>query len=181
MTFSAFFSEFRLYICNEWVCVIPSHKFRNWFYAKVMGFDIDKNSAIFMHCSFDCARGLSIGAFSIINARCRVDPRGGVKIGERVSISSDVIILTADHEPDEFGNDRVRPVVIEDNVWIGTRAMILSGVTIGNGAKVAAGAIVTKDVPPLAVYGGIPAKLMKMQEERTFIMKGKKPYRRLFQ
>jgi maltose O-acetyltransferase len=76
-----------------------------------------------------------------------------------VSISPDVTVLTSQHLYDDPTFALVsRPVVIEDYVWIGTRAMVMPGVTIGRGAVVAAGAVVTKDVAPLEVVGGVPAR-----------------------
>ena len=63
------------------------------------------------------------------------------------------------------GNQKEQPVTIMDDVWIGARAIILPGVTIGQGAIVAAGAVVTKDVPPFAIVGGVPARLIDYREE----------------
>ena len=103
MKISAILSEFRLYLCNEWIKKIPSHTIRNSYYKNFMGFQIGKQSAILMSTEFDCARGLILGDNSVINSRCRIDTRGGVTIGKGVSISSDVIILTADHEKNEKG------------------------------------------------------------------------------
>jgi len=82
-----------------------------------------------------------------------------LSIGNDVSISPDVTILTAQHRTDDplFGLVSA-PVVIDDYVWIGTRAMILPGVHIGKGAVVAAGAVVTKDVAPMEIVGGVPAR-----------------------
>jgi acetyltransferase-like isoleucine patch superfamily enzyme len=182
MKISAVLSEFRLYLCNEWINRIPSHTLRNSYYKYFMGFQIGKQSAILMHTEFDCARGLILGDNSVINSRCRIDTRGGVTIGRGVSISADVIILTADHEKNEHGDyNRELPVVIENFVWIGTRAMILPGVRIGKGAKIAAGAIVTKDVPPLTLYGGIPAKFIRNVEEQHCESTFARNYQRLFQ
>jgi acetyltransferase-like isoleucine patch superfamily enzyme len=157
-------SELRLYLCNEWVASIPSYRFRKFFYQKVMGFEVGNQSSIFMHCSFDSTKNLVIGNFSTINAKCRFDTRGKIIVGDRVSISQEVVILTADHDvnsPDFAG--REREVTIEDYVWIGTRAMILPGVTIGKGALVAAGSVVTRDVAPYSVVAGIPAKVIKVR------------------
>lgn len=159
-------SEFRLYLCNEWINRIPSHNIRQYFYRRVMGFIIGKQSSIFMDCTFDCARGISIGDNSVINSRCRLDTRGNITIGKNVSISQEVIILTADHDinsPDFSGRNKA--VVINDYVWIGTRAMILPGINIGKGAVVAAGAIVTKNVEPFTLVAGVPAKFVKRRQE----------------
>ena len=96
---------------------------------------------------------------TIINQKCRLDNRGGITIGDRVAIAAEVCILTADHDPkrSDFAT-RLRSVNIEDYVFIGTRAMILPGVTLGKGSIVAAGAVVTKDVAPFTVVAGVPAK-----------------------
>ena len=127
-----------------------------------MGFHIGKGSTVFLHCSFDCTQSFAIGNHSVVNSGCRLDTRGGIRIGDNVGISQQVIILTADHDMSlaDFGG-RNREVVIEDYAFVGTRAMILPGVTIGKGAIVAAGAIVTKDVPEYAVVAGMPAKVIK--------------------
>lgn len=171
--------EFKLYLCNYWIATIPSHFIRNWYYTNMMKFCIGKNSTFLMRCQFDFTKGLRIGENSVVNARCRMDNRGGIHIGDNVSISSDVTILTADHDMDspDFAG-RNRPVIIEDYVWIGTAAMIMPGVTIGKGAVVAAGAIVTKDVAPYHVVAGIPAKFIK---ERQRELRYTASYKRLFQ
>ena len=163
---SSFFSELRLYICNEWIATLPSHTLRNYFYSKIMKFDISKSSSIHMKCAFDCADNLVIGNDSVINAKCRLDNRGKIVIGNNVSISQDVIILTADHDVNaaDFAG-RNLPVFIEDYVWIGTRALILPVVKIGKGALIAAGSVVTKDVLPYAVVAGVPARVIKMRRE----------------
>ncbi len=132
-----------------------------------------------MDCVFDCKNGFVMGDNSVINAKCRLDNRGNIIIGNNVSISQEVIILTADHDfnsPD-FAS-RNKPVVIEDDVWIGTRGIILPGCTIGKGAVVAAGSVVTKDVPAFSVVAGIPARIIKT---RNNDLNYKLSYRRLFQ
>ncbi|NDP22506.1 MAG: acyltransferase [Paludibacter sp.] len=170
-------SEFRLYICNHFISHIPSHTLRLWFYTSIMGFKLGKGSTIFMNCKFDCARGLTIGQNSIINANCRIDSRGSIEIGNNVSISEDVIILTADHDELFEISGRNKKVIIEDYVWIGTRATIMPGVTLGKGAVVATGAIVTKNVETLNVVAGIPARFIKTRPA-TFEYTAE--YKRLF-
>jgi len=171
-------SEFRLYLCNEWVAGFPSHTFRNFYYRNIMKFNIGPNCSILMHCKFDCTTNFNIGENSVVNQRCRLDNRGGISIGENVSISEQVIILTADHNVDsaEF-EGRSKPVTIGDYVWIGTRVIILPGVSIGKGALVAAGAVVTKDVMPYAIVGGVPARVIRMRSEDLNYKTG---YHRLF-
>jgi maltose O-acetyltransferase len=144
-----------------------------------MKFDIDPETSVFMHCTFDSAKGLTIGKYSVIHQNCRLDPRGGIVIGESVGISQEVIILTADHIMNsETFESRERQVTIEDYAWIGTRATILPGVKIGKGGVVAAGSVVTKDVLDYTIVAGVPAK--KIGERSTTLRYGE-PYSRLFQ
>ena len=171
-------SELLLYICNHVINTLPSRRLRLLFYRKVMGFSIGERSFIFLGTTFDSRHGLSISPSSVVNEDCRLDTRGGISIGRNVSISAGVCILTADHDPNssEFSG-RLRPVVIEDRAWIGTRAMVLPGVRIGEGAIVGAGSIVTKDVLPYTIVAGNPAKeLRKRPQNLSYVIE----YGRLF-
>ena len=114
---------------------------------------------------------IEIGDNSGIGVNCRVC--GPVTIGDNVMMGPDVIILTERHKFDrldipmlEQGYDKPEPVVIGDDVWIGTRVIILPGVSIGKGATIGAGAIVTKDVPEYAIACGNPAKVVKYREKK---------------
>jgi len=146
-----------------------------------MKFSISKGSYVFMGCSFDCSENLYLGKNSVINAKCRIDTRGKVIIGENVSISNDVTILTADHDMNTYNlQGRIRDVKIGDYVWIGTRALIMPGVIVGKGAIVAAGSIVTKNVEPFQVVAGVPARtIRKRPAEKDFEYNAS--YKRLFQ
>jgi acetyltransferase-like isoleucine patch superfamily enzyme len=102
---------------------------------------------------------LKIGSDTIIGHNALLDARKELTIGNNVNISNEVMIWTLHHDyndPD-FSNAGA-PVVIEDYVWLCSRAMILPGVTIGKGAVVAAGAVVTRNVLPYTIVGGVPAK-----------------------
>lgn len=167
-----------LYIANRIVARIPSHTIRLWFYRHVMKYTIGRGSYIFMDAWVDCKEGFSMGINSVINRNCRLDTRGTITIGDNVSISADVAILTADHDPNspDFAG-RVSPIKIEDYVFIGTRAMILPGVTLGRGAVVAAGAVVTKTVEPHSIVAGVPARKIG---ERNTDLRYSFPYYRLF-
>jgi maltose O-acetyltransferase len=170
--------EFLLYLSNSWVTRVPSHSLRLWWYRTVMAFDVHSTATINLYTRFDCRRRFRIGKNSVINQYCRLDPRGGLSIGENVSISEEVIILTADHDPrSPTLAGRNRAVLIEDYVWIGTRAMILPGVTIGRGAVVAAGAVVSKSVAPLAIVAGVPARTIGSKRD---CFEYETCYRRLF-
>lgn len=109
---------------------------------------------------------LSIGDNSGLGENCRIG--SGTIIGKNVKMAPDVIICTQNHRYtretfEGFVRKRVR---IEDNVWIGYRAIILPGVHIGRNAIIGAGAVVTKDVPAYGVVGGAPARILKFRDER---------------
>ncbi len=86
-----------------------------------------------------------------------------VRIGKNCRISPQVYIMDDDFHSlaDRLKAGKSKPIIIEDNAWLATRSMVLKGVTVGKGAVVASGAVVTKDVPPYTVVGGVPAKVIK--------------------
>lgn len=106
--------------------------------------------------------------------RIFIDGSGGLEIGNNFISSDEVVILTTNHEFDHpnavpYGTEYVaKPVRIGDNVWVGMRAMILPGTTIGEGAIIGAGAVVSGTVPPLAVMGGNPAKVLKYRDKEAY-------------
>ena len=170
--------EFRVYICNHIMNKIPSHSVRLGFYQYMMGFELGPKSSIFLGARFDAAKGFSLGKNSVVNENCRIDTRGGVCVGNNVSISADVVILTADHDLENFYQcSRDGRVQIFDYVFVGTRAMILPGVTLNEGCVIAAGAIVTRDVAAYTVVAGVPAKKIN---ERSGILCYNTIYRRWF-
>ena len=100
-----------------------------------------------------------IGNNVVINKRCLLDMRGGGHIGNNVDIAQDVHIWTAEHNVRSPNHEMISaPVTICDNVWIASRVTVLPGVTIGEGAVVACGSVVTKNVDPYAIVAGVPAK-----------------------
>ncbi len=105
---------------------------------------------------------IQIGNNCIINSGCVLDGRGGqLKIGNNVDIARGVWIFTVGHDPHSDMHDTIsKNVIIEDSVWIASRALILPGVTVGFGSVVAAGSVVTKDVPPRSIVGGNPATII---------------------
>jgi maltose O-acetyltransferase len=173
-----FISECLLYITNHQANHIPSHCLRLAFYRAFLKFELGLDSVIFMGAQFDTIKNFKLGNNSVINQNCRLDNRGGITIGDNVSISAEVCILTADHDLQSSDFEgRTRPVIIEDYVFIGTRAMILPGVILGKGCAVAAGAVVTKNVPPFTIVAGVPAKSIG---KRTTNLQYRLNYRRLF-
>lgn len=139
---------------------VPSHCFRRFFY-RLAGIKIGKGSTIHMKARFYDPRNIVIGEDTIIGEGAVLDGRDKLLIGNHVDIATDVMIYNSQH--DVNGENFVAtnaPVKIEDYVFIGPRAIILAGVTIGRGAIVGAGAVVTKDVPPYAIVGGVPAKII---------------------
>ncbi len=172
------FSELIIYICNYWISFFPSRRLRRLWYVLVMKYSIDPDASIFLGCVFDCRRGFSIGPNSVINEKCRLDSRGGIIIGANVSISSEVVILTATHDPRSSSFQGVTaPVLVMDYSWIGTRAIILPGVTIGRGAVIGAGSVVAKSVGAGETVVGVPAKVISNgRTEFDYILN----YKRLF-
>ena len=149
--------EFWLMILR-WVSYVPSHTFRRFFY-RLAGIKMGKGAVIHMWANFFQPKNIKIGEDTIIGDRCFLDGRGPLSIGSHTDIASQVLIYNSEHDinSEDFGAI-VSPVEIGDWVFIGPRAIILPGVKIGKGAVVAAGAVVTKDVPDFAVVGGVPAQ-----------------------
>lgn len=154
------------YVTNHVVSHVPSFALRRAWYRRALGATMGRGAGVHLGCRLTFygpgqvrRDGLALGARTRINRDCRLDVRGSLWIGEDVSVSPEVTVLTASHRlgaPD-FPVE-TRPVQIEDHVWIGTRAMVLPGVTLGRGSVVCAGAVVTRDVPPLAIVAGVPAR-----------------------
>ncbi len=145
-----------------WVlhCVgyIPLHHVRRFFY-RLAGMKIGKGSALHMHTVLYDPTNISIGEDTIIGEKAVLDGRDRLTIGSHVDIASEVMVYNSEHDIHSEDFHAIHaPVVIEDYVFIGPRAIILPGVTIGKGAVVGAGAVVTKDITPFTIAGGVPAK-----------------------
>ena len=150
--------DLELLILNFISCAIPFHSARKAFY-RAAGVKIGKNSFIHMGARFYLPSGVSVGDGTVVGDHCFMDGRALLKIGNNVDVASEVMIYNSEHEINSEGFDPTKESVeIEDYVFIGPRAIILPGVKIGKGAVVGAGAVVTKDVAPFKVVGGVPAK-----------------------
>ena len=125
------------------------------------------NFTLFPPFYTDYGKNISVGENVFINSGCCFQDQGGIEIGNNALIGQQVVIATLNHEltPARRANLLPAPVRIGDNVWIGAHATILAGVTIGDNSVVAAGAVVTKDVPANVVVAGVPAKVIKRIEE----------------
>ena len=139
---------------------VPIHQLRKFIY-RMSGIKLGKQVGFHWRARFYHPWKLKIGRNSIIGNDAMLDARNGIIIGENVSLSMGVWIWTMEHDPqDPYYRAKGGPVVIEDFTWISCRVVILPNITVGKGAIVAAGAVVTKDVPPYAIVGGIPAKII---------------------
>lgn len=194
--------DFWVYLCTL-TGFIPSHTIRLFLYRYMFGVRVGKDSSIHWRAEFNNPAGVQIGRNTIIGNDAFLDGRykratesgeskaasyikqfvgngdRPLRIGENVSIAGEVRIYTMEHDIDspDFVETGA-PVVIEDYAVIGTRVTILPGITIGKGAVVASGAVVTHDVEPYVVVGGVPANVIRQRSKNlTYRLK----FARLFQ
>lgn len=162
MKLKVFAGSILSYTYNHWVGNLPFHKIR-MVYLKTYLAGVGMGTSIQMGCRFLNGRKVHLGDRNAINFGCLFDGRHYlIQTGSDVSIGPEATILTLGHDPQspEFA-DRGGDVIIGDRVWIAYRAIILPGVTIGEGAIVGAGSVVTKDVEPYSIVGGNPARFIK--------------------
>ncbi|MEK7597434.1 MAG: acyltransferase [Patescibacteria group bacterium] len=153
------FLEFEVFLLHL-VGLVPSHCCRRFFY-RLAGIKIGKGSTIHTGARFYDPRNILIGEDSIIGEGVVLDGRDQLSIGSHVDIATEVMIYNSQHDVNsENFAATTAPVKIEDYVFIGPRVIILAGVTVGRGAIIGAGAVITKDVPPYAIVGGVPAKII---------------------
>ncbi|KAG6949104.1 hypothetical protein JG688_00014779 [Phytophthora aleatoria] len=117
----------------------------------------------------DCGSNTRLGDNVYMNSNCVLLDEGEITIGNRVMLAPNVQLYTATHplgpKTRATGYERTKPITIEDDVWIGGNVVVVPGVTIGRGAVIGAGSVVTKNVPPMCMYAGNPAKFIKKIEE----------------
>lgn len=137
--------------------------------GRLTGKNIDDSFRLFPPFYTDFGKNISIGKDVFINSGCHFQDQGGITIGDGALIGHNVVLATINHDlmPGNGRKNRYAPITIGSNVWIGSNATILPGVTIGEWAVVAAGAVVAKDVPPYALVGGIPAKMIKRVNDKA--------------
>ncbi len=136
-------------------------------FSQLTGRKVPEGFVLFPPFYTDCGKNIHLGKNVFINSSCHFQDQGGIYIGNNVLIGHCVTLATLNHiqSPKDRGSMIPRSIHIGDNVWIGSDSTILPGITIGDGAIVAAGSVVTKDVAPNTVVGGVPAKFIKNIEE----------------
>ena len=141
---------------------LPSYRLRRWYLQKILRYSIAPNASVHSGC-WVTGFHLQVGAHSVINRNCRLDARGSITIGSNVSISPECYLISASHDPHSSsfaGAAKQTAITIEDHAWLGVRALVLPGITIGRGAVIGAGAVVSRDVPAMAIVAGNPARVI---------------------
>ena len=132
-------------------------------FSELIGVEVDETFVLFPPFYTDCGKNIHIGKNVFINTGCHFQDQGGITIGDGAQIGHNVVLATLNHDlvPEKRKTVIPAPIIIGKNVWIGANTTIVSGVTIGDHSVIAAGAVVTKDVPTNVVVGGVPAKIIK--------------------
>ena len=130
---------------------------------KLTGRAIDPSFGMFPPFYTDCGKNIKLGKYVFINSGCRFQDQGGITIEDGALIGHNAVLATLNHnpDPDKRNNLFPAPIHIGKRVWLGANVTVLPGVTIGDNAIVAAGAVVTHDVEPNTVVGGVPARFIK--------------------
>ena len=154
------------FLLVEWLNVtyqIVPNPLRN-FYLRLFGIRLGKGTSIHRRCKFFHEGKLAVGNNTVINFGCYLDNRRGITIGNNVGIAHNTKIYTLGHDlNDPQFKTKGAAVTIKDNVFIFSNALIMPGVTIGEGAIVLAGSVVTKNVEPWTIVGGNPAKKISVR------------------
>ena len=159
---------FEWWYINSWLCNFPSIRFRNWKLRK-MGLHMSKNVRIYAGFHIRNPKGIVLEDGVSIGPKVLLDGRNGLTIKRSAVIGYEAIIWTMNHDyNDEYFCTNGGPVEIGEYAWICSRAIVLPNIKIGEGAVVASNAVVTKDVPPFAIVGGIPAKIIGYRDEKCY-------------
>ena len=132
-------------------------------FSKLTGKPVNDTLGIFPPFYTDCGKNITIGNHVFFNSGCKFQDQGGITIDDGALLGHNVVLATLNHcmNPEQRANLEPAPIHRGKNVWIGANAMVLPGVTIGDNAVIAAGSIVTKDIPANTIVGGIPAEKIK--------------------
>lgn len=136
-------------------------------FSQVIGKPVDQGFGLFPPFYTDFGKNITVGKNVFINAGCKFQDQGGIFIDDGALIGHGVVLATLNHDlaPEKRQALHPAPIHIGKGVWIGANATVLAGVTIGDHAVVAAGAVVTKDVPARGIVGGVPARFIKFIDE----------------
>lgn len=136
--------------------------------SELFGKEADPTLRVFPPFYTDFGKNITIGRHVFINACCHFQDHGGVTLGDGCQIGHNVVFATLNHgiAPEDRVHTYPAPIVLGKNVWVGSNATILQGVTVGDNAIIAAGAVVTKDVPADTIVGGVPAKVIRGINEK---------------
>lgn len=136
-------------------------------FSQLIGQPVDESFGLFPPFYTDCGKNIHIGKQVFINMGCKFQDQGGIFIEDGALIGHNVVLATLNHSmrPERRGDMLPAPIHIGKRVWIGSNAAVLPGVTIGDGAIVAAGAVVTRDVPENTIVGGVPARVLRHLSE----------------
>ncbi len=131
--------------------------------SELFGYRVPQSLRVFPPFYADFGKNITVGENVFINACCHFQDHGGVTIGDGCQIGHNVVFATLNHglAPENRSYTYPAPILLGKNVWVGSNATILQGVTIGDNAVIAAGAVVTKDVAANTVVGGVPARFIK--------------------
>ena len=131
--------------------------------SQLTGRPVDESFGLFPPFSMDCGMNIHLGSHVFINAGCRLQDQGGIYIDDGAFLGHDVVLATINHseDPEHRADMTFAPIHIGKNVWVGSKSVILPGVTVGDGAIIAAGAVVSKDVPANMIVGGVPARVLR--------------------
>jgi maltose O-acetyltransferase len=164
--FYNYWLDFKIMLLR-WGGYIPSHIIRRTIY-KLAGISIGRGSTIHMWANFYQPKNIIIGDDTIVGDHVFLDGRSDLIIGNHVEIASQVLIYNSEHDIHSTDFKAITgKVEIGDYCFIGPRVIILPGVKIGNGAVVAAGAVVTKDVPDFAIVAGVPATIIGERKNKN--------------
>ncbi|AHI53035.1 DapH/DapD/GlmU-related protein [Spiroplasma culicicola] len=157
-----FYNESRKIICELNYQYHEKTKINDLF-SKIINKPVDDSFTLFPPVYVDFGKNLYIGKNVFINQNVSFQDQGGIYLHDNVQVGHNVVFSTLNHDLDPQLRKNVipKPIIVEQNVWIGSNATILQGVKIGKNAVVAAGAVVNKDVPENTVVGGVPAKVIK--------------------
>lgn len=132
-------------------------------FSRLTGVEVDETFRLRPPFYTDFGRNIRVGKYVFINHCCEFMDRGGITIEDDVLIGPKVNLITINHpvDPSQRRSTKCSPIIIRKNVWLGAAVSVMPGVTIGENSVIAANAVVTKDVPPNTIAGGIPAKIIK--------------------